>query len=94
MKQPKAILKDLFNNNAVYEAIYCQIVSKNDYIIELKENKKSWQEEKKSGYYTAEQIAEHIASINEDIKTTRKERKQLQKAFYMIYGDPAEEYND
>lgn len=91
MNKEKQILKVLNKNNALYEAIYCAIVSDNDFIRELKQDIKDFKKDKD---YSEDLKKSIIKDRSEQLKEYQAKRKQLKRAFYLLFDDKMEEYND
>ena len=92
MTKEKAILKSLNNNNALYEAIYCQVVSVNDFIKEIKVNIKYCLDDIKNGY-NVELSKSQLETYNEQLNEYRAKRRLLKKAFKQIFCEDMSEYN-
>lgn len=91
MNKEKTILKELFNNNELYESVYCSIVSTNDYIKELKETIKCYRKDKD---YNEELKKSIIEDRKETLKEYQAKRRKLKRAFYLLFDDKAEDYSD
>jgi len=91
MNKEKIILKQLYNNNALYEAIYCAVVSANDFIKELKQDIRDYRKDKD---YSEDLKKSIIEDRSEQLKEYQTKRKQLKRAFYLLFDDKLEEYND
>lgn len=87
--------KQLKNNNALYECIYCQIVANNDYIKDLKESIKDYQSDLKKGdiFISIEHMQSHIKNDKERLKEYRKKQKQLKQASKILFDDDFSDYN-
>ncbi len=92
MTKEKAILKSLNENNALYEAVYCQIVSVNDFIKEIKVNIKYCLDDIKNGY-NVELSKSQLETYNEQLNEYRAKRRLLKKAFKQIFCEDMSEYN-
>lgn len=91
MNKEKQILKVLNKNDALYEAIYCAVVSDNDFIRDLKQEIKDYQKDNNFNEELKNSIIEHS---KEQLKEYQTKRKQLKRAFYLLFDDKLEEYND
>lgn len=90
MTNEKRILKDLYNNDSVYEALYCQCVSCNDFIKELKQEIKEYQKDNNFNEELKNSIIEHR---KEQLKEYQTKRKQLKKALKQIFNCDMSDYN-
>ena len=89
----KQILKALNKNNSLYEAIYCAIVSDNDFIQDRKEDIKILKKEIKENI-NVNINNQLIDSTTRQLKEYQTKRKQLKRAFFLLFGDDMREYND
>lgn len=95
-KQATQFLKQLKKNNTLYEAIYTAVVSNNDYIKELKSEIKDYKKDLKQNkiYISLEYMHSHIETLSEILKESKKRRKDLQKACFILFDDNLNDYSD
>ena len=91
MKTEKEILKELKNNDFLYEALYCAIVSDNDFIRELKQDIKDYESDKDFNEDLKKSI---IKDRKEQLKEYQTKRRKLKKACYLLFNDNMSDYND
>lgn len=85
-----------YNNDSLFECIYCQIVVHNDTIKEFKNELKGYKKDLKTNhFYISEKYTlEHIKYLKEQIKEYRKKRNELQQASFYLLGDNFSDYNE
>lgn len=77
LKQPKAKIKALFNNDTLEATIYCMCESYKSELDDQKEELK---------YARLDKSEYHIEQAKERIKELKAKIKELKEAYFIIYG--------